>query len=247
MAWTTNLVDYWKMDETSGDMLGAHASKTFTLTGTVGYDTGLVYANAREWATGTPGRIYRNNSDVRFGDVDFTIAIWFYQYTTPPGSGANLYHILLGNDTFNGGHTLGLNGADQLFAQFVDGSGNVTTLHDDVPGTVNNTWHLGLAWYVASGNNCYLSTDNGTAQTDSMANAKAAGGAAVSIGSYSYNNDNVMDGRIGPIMMWTRVLTDDEKTALYNSRAGLSYEAMTATPSLPIDSRRRTFAGVIVR
>ena len=42
------LVDYWKSNEASGDLLGAYVGKTFTQADTVGAGVGQVYPTARE-------------------------------------------------------------------------------------------------------------------------------------------------------------------------------------------------------
>ncbi|MGH9256585.1 MAG: hypothetical protein ACRD3C_18650, partial [Vicinamibacterales bacterium] len=46
------------------------------------------------------------------------------------------------------------------------------------------------------------------------------------------NFGNLWDGRIGPLMRWNKVLTSDERTALYNNGNGLRFESFTGAGSL---------------
>jgi hypothetical protein len=217
-----NLTAYWPMNESSGDALDSFSGKTLTLAGTVDSNTGKVYATAREFTALTAEGFSRSNSDVRFGDVDYTVAFWWYEYSVSEGSAPRMYHYILCSDDSVGGYTFGINHASELFFQSGYGGGQVNPIHLAIPGTVLNTWHFGFAQYIASTNTLSLSIDNQAATTQSFADPQTVGNKSVYIG-YDGGANNTMDGRIGPLMMWTRALSDVERGSLYNNGSGLTY------------------------
>jgi hypothetical protein len=226
-ALPVGLVDYWKADEASGDLLGIVAGKTFTEQGSVGKNTGKVYATAREYdGPGTTGKHVRDNDDVRFGNIDFTVAVWWYQYETPAGAEPTLYHYIVQQDGYDGGYTIGLNGGFQLF--FMSGRGeNITDiLHSPPIAVPNNVWHFAVCWYTAADHVLHTVIDGGTEITMN-GGPRAIGTNPVYVGA-DLNTDNTMKGRIGPLMMWNRALTPAERWSVWNNGNGLTYAAMTS-------------------
>ena len=224
------LIDYWRSSEASGDLLGAYAGKTFTQAGTVGAGVGQVYPTARSYrGVGYSDSFSRNANDVRFGDQDFTIAFWWNQNTTPLGADPTLYHYIIQQDGFDGGYSIGLNRADQLFFQSAQLETGVDTLHSDPLGTPNGVWHFGVCWFTAADQVLHMVIDDGTEYTFN-GGVRAAGTNPATIGGNGGTN-NTMDGRIGPLMMWNRALTSAERAQLWNNGAGLTYETMAGQPS----------------
>jgi hypothetical protein len=222
LALADEMVDYWRMDEVSGDLVGAANGKTFTVVGAVTNAAGKVYATARQFpGVGTLGVGSRDNNDVRFSDMDVTFVFWWYQYTQPLGSGNNLYHYIWHQDDYYGGYTIGLNRGDQLFVQSGSGDNQFDTLHSEVISTPTNTWHFAIVWYDSTARQLHLRIDNGPDQFTS-ASPHAMGEFPARIGS-SYTTDNVMDGRIGPIAVWNRLLNASEMSQLWNNGNGLAY------------------------
>ena len=165
LALADGLVDYWRMDEASGDFIGAANGKTFTAYGTVTNAVGKVYATARQFpGVGTPGAGIRDNNDVRFGDTDVTFTFWWYQYTQPLGAGNNLYHYIWHQDDYYGGYTIGVNRGDQVFMQSGSGNNQFDTLHSSAVSSPTNTWHLVIAWYDSTAHELHLRVDNGEDQ-----------------------------------------------------------------------------------
>ena len=161
------LVDYWRSNEASGDLLGAYAGKTFTQAGTVGAGVGQVYSTARSFRGPTNlDSFSRNANDVRFGDQDFTIAFWWNQNTTPLGADPPLYHYIIQQDGFDGGYSIGLGNDDALFfvsAQFDNGV--YDTLRSNPLSTPNGVWHFGICWFTAADHVLHMVIDDGTEYT----------------------------------------------------------------------------------
>lgn len=233
---STGLVDYWKMDESSGDLLGTFAGKTFTTSGSVGNAPGHIYATAREFnGINNPGVAVRNNNDIRFGDQDFTFAFWWYEYTAPSG-GNDFYHFIWQQDTYEGGFTIGRNQAGQIFVQSGSGANQFDTVHSQYLSNLLNTWHFGIAWYDSTPGNktLHVKVDNG-ADTFVAASPHTASNFPAYIGA-NYNSQQVMNGRIGPIAAWNRLLSTNEMSDLWNNGNGLTFEQIalglpTQTPT----------------
>ena len=235
---TVGLVDFWKANEASGALVGV-LGKDFQVLDSVGSNTGHVYATAREYGgPGTAGKHGRNVDDVRFGDVDFTVAVWWYQYETPSGAEPKLYHYIVQQDGYDGGYTIGLNNGYQLF--FMSGRGeNITdVLHTPpIPASIG-MWHFAVCWYTAADHVLHAVIDGGPEITLN-GGPRAKGTSPVIIGADYLSDNNTMKGRIGPLMMWNRALTPAERWSLGNNGNGLTYEAMTsaspaATPTISI-------------
>jgi hypothetical protein len=92
-------------------------------------------------------------------------------------------------------------------------------------------WQLARCWY--DGTNYYLQINNGA-----IVSAALAGGFTSNVGDLRvaapYNaSDQSLTGQASRIWQWSRVLTTDEATSLYNSGSGRSFlEAIYYTPSL---------------
>src|ERR1041385_3310343 len=75
----TSLVASWKFDESSGNAADATGrSNTLTNNNTVTYNTGQL-SNAAYFASASSQYFsIASNSDLTFGDIDFTWAAWIY-------------------------------------------------------------------------------------------------------------------------------------------------------------------------
>ena len=233
----SGLIDYWKADEASGDLLGAVAGKTFAVVDSVSNGAGKVYLTARQYGGhSTTGKHYRDNDDVRFEDVDFTVAAWWYQDESPLGQDPHMYHYIIQQNGADGGYGLGLSSGNQLFFLSARGE-NITDVLLSPPGSAVGIWHLVVCWFTAADHMLHMVVSNGIEYTVN-GGARAIGANPVYIGADA-GSDNTMKGRIGPIMMWNRALTSAERWSLWNSGSGLTYEAMSsaspaAQPTLSI-------------
>src|SRR5690606_32279050 len=87
-------------------------------------------------------------------------------------------------------------------------------------------WHFIVGWFDAAAGRAFVEVDdNGTVGQSSAGNTlQAASTAAFQIGARQYVGSRApWNGRIQRVGFWKRVLTDDERTALYNAGAGLDY------------------------
>lgn len=100
--------------------------------------------------------------------------------------------------------------------------------------TPNNTWQLVACWY--DGTNYYIQVNNGTI----VSGAVPGGGFTSNTTDFRIGAPRTLQGadpswtgQVGRMWQWSRVLTTDERTQLYNSGNGRSFlEAIYYFPSL---------------
>jgi hypothetical protein len=238
MALTDSLIAAWELNEASGDAIDSHGGLTLTDTNTVGSGTGLVYGAARdveldndEYFTRTDG------SDLSTGDIDFTCEAWFNLESLPgvlnsarvllskcndsSGSAANVEFALYAWDDailyfdVSNGSTIGEVGATTFGAAGTGSWIHVIAWHDSVANTVNIQINGGTVDSVS-----YSGGGSDTAFDFKIGHGLGQGTA-----------DRKMDGLIGPVRFWKRVLTADERTSLYNAGSGRAYSAFGAAAS----------------
>jgi hypothetical protein len=231
MALTDSLIAYWKLDETSGNAADAHDSKTLTDHNTVGYDTGKVYTNAREFTASSSEYFDRAADSDLGGGEDFTFAGWFYMNSQAPES-PDYYFIVDEAYAYVGWDTLLVdNGNLQFVFRSFNDDTTPNALHHNLSGHAVGEWHFFCAYYDHSEKTIYASIDNDTPNsavcTDAMDNNWYSGW---NVGR-SHNGDSYLDGRLQSLCFWNRILTSEERGQLYNSGNGWAYGASVAAPS----------------
>lgn len=227
MAITTSLVSYWKLDEASGNALDAHGSNDLNDEGP-GTTTGKIN-NCRQFV---PNQRFSHlhNSDLAIGDIDFTLACWFQAHSTPGGTVFNLadkYSGATGKGYELGYVGFGLN--DIAFALY-DGS----QIGRASAGTISlDTWYYVVAWHDAAANTVNIQLNNGSVTTVSTSAPAADSGGKFGLGGRTSDNTLFWDGLIDEAGFWKRVLTSDERTALYNGGNGLAYPFVTDVVAQP--------------
>ncbi len=110
------------------------------------------------------------------------------------------------------------------FSVSSDGSDDFSVNDDDVIGATGEV-HFVLAWYDGDANTINIQLDDGTvlsaAGPSSVFNAT---GAHLDIAQLDSGSDNIFDGSMQDLAMWGRVLSADERTALYAAGAGVWLE-----------------------
>lgn len=224
----TGLVAYWPLSEVSGERndlcAGAHH---LTDNNAVASAAGHVSALAATFARADDPARYLStpmHADFDFdGQQPFTVAAWFkldsqYDLAIP------FYSYLIGGVAGPGagsGWNFFLSGLEVVL-YLGNGSSNTVT-H---AGTITlGQWHLGFGWYdpdAATNNAQVYGFDPDvvadlTGPADNAAADLIVGCNAKTIGYRPW------DGEIGPVMLWDRVITGDERTELWNSGNGIAY------------------------
>ena len=209
------LVSYWPLDETSGTRVDAVGSNDLTDNNTVGYDTG-VNGNAASFVAANSE--YLSSAAVLPMDSDFTVSGWI-----------NLH-------AFTGAHNFvsmeGATGNTTLFSFWAFTVSNVYLArfsngdYVDTTGTPNETpvlneWTFFVLW--SDGAKGYLQINDHTPR-EAVLGARPTGAApGFRIGTRAGYTDQFSTSDIDEVAIWNRVLTEDERTELYNSGAGKFY------------------------
>lgn len=240
MALTDNLISYWKLDEASGNAADAHGSNTLTDNNTVTNGTGLVYGTARQFAAASDESFsLADNASLSTGDIDFTFAAWVN------AADLSTYRTILNKD--NGSaweYQLYYATGPDRFQWYVESAGGAGDVNADVLGSPSiNTWYFIVAWHDATANTINIQVNDGTVDSEAYTFGVRDGSGAFYLGRETTANASDMEGRIGPVMFWKRVLTAGERTSLYNSGAGLAYASFgggaTAVPVFMNQYRQR--------
>lgn len=214
----TDLVAYWKLDETSGNRADSGPNGlSLTDSGSVGYTTGK-QGNAAVF-DGTAKYLGRtSDAYTQTGDIDFTLAGWFRAANTNEG-------MLVTRDLYLAREYNLQWGLAPGWATFSVWDATDARRMAHVTGLTHSTWYYVVAWHDAAENTVNLQINNGTVASTSMVNAaKAAGTCEFRVGARAYvASEGYFNGTIDEVGFWKRVLTADERTALYNSGNGVTY------------------------
>jgi len=220
----TDLVSYWELEEASGTRFDSHGANNLTDNNTVGSAAGKV-GNAADFdrASGE----FLNNTTIMSGiSTAFTFSGWFKfpnigganqtVFSVRPGSGAqNLIQVetyvdpTVGNLRLIGFNSSGQNRKDYQFRN----------------GLAADTWgHFAVTW---DGSTLHFYKDGSTAGVHKQNDGAwplTATSRNLRVGAET-NTGNIADGLIDELGVWTRALTAAEVAELYNSGAGIPYDA----------------------
>ena len=216
------LVSYWDLEEASGTRVDSHGSNDLTDNNTVTQTDGKV-DNAGQFTLANSEKLsHADNASLSTGDVDWTVARWAYadslsgETMISGKAGANDREWILRYYDVTDRFQFFLANTDLLSANNL---GSPTT----------NTWYFIVLWHDAANDKIYLQVNNGAADSMSTTVAGLDSTADFTIG-YAEGNSSYWDGRVDEVGFWKRVLTTEERTALYNVGGGASYPFTGATP-----------------
>lgn len=220
-ALLTNLVEHWRLNEATGNRLGAHAGQTLfengpatpSVAGVIGDAVDLESSSSQYFlATGTP---------FATGNVDYTIGVWLYLESKP---GNDMFVVCKSNLAFGQEYELvWKTTADRFEFRAYTAPGTRTVVQSTTFGApALATWYYVLAWHASSGS-VNISVNNGGTDTVAMAAQQAAGTENFGFGALPLTPNQFWDGRIDSCSFWLRLLLAGERTSLYNAGAGLDY------------------------
>jgi len=226
----TGLISYWRLNEASGAVReDTHGTNDLTPSGVVppGQITGKVDDGgfAANFATPSGVLFHIDNTDLSTGDIDFTIAGWFYisdktavrhfvaRWKEPGNQREYQIYYSPGNDRIN------INVSS-------DGSNAPGVAANGFGSPPLNTWFFIVAWHDSVANTLNIQINNGS--TDGIAHsagvlnstAQFQLGASTELSSIS---DFYHKGRIDAVGFWKKVLTSTERAKLYCGGHGKDY------------------------
>lgn len=201
MALTTNLISYWKLDESSGDASDSKGANTLFNQGTTSFTTGKI--NNGITNNGTSGKYFKT-TDINTCDIsgDFSISFW-YKSAATPGATQGLF---LKNDILRVYYQSG----PKLTVKAGNYKDYSTTL-------TSGTWYHLVITVSGTTQTLYK---NASSVGTGTASARTNGDQPFQVG---IDNDGVFNGVIDEVGFWTRALSSGEVTTLYNSGSGIQY------------------------
>jgi len=243
-TWTedlyTDLYSYYKLDESSGDAIDSYNSKNGTVVGATQNVSGKI--NTAYDFDGTGDYVYRTSSGLPSGASTRTVSAWInYDATT-----SDDYYFTYGDYSTGAFFGLGIGGGGDADGLMFMGYGadwnSIATLNTD-------TWYNIVFTYNGTDIEVFI---NNVSQGTNTISLNTVNSKLFSIGARTGDPGNTtgqfFDGTIDEIGIWSRVLTSDEISDLYNSGDGLPYGITGTPPSVvlvsPVDNANLTSANV---
>lgn len=214
-ALLTDMISWWSLDEASGNAIDAHGTNDLSQINSIGSAAGKV-GNARDFESGSPAYFaITSNASLVVGDIDFTVAAWVN------GESLTNQDAILGKwGGAEASYILEYN-ASQFRFRVSDNGGSVATDVSAGSSVTATNWYLVIAWHDATANTTNIQVNDATPVSSAHATGIYAGTADFIVGYRA--SGGLWDGLIDEVGFWKRVLTDDERTWLYNSGNGRAY------------------------
>ncbi len=212
-----SIISYWKLDESSGNAIDTESANDLVATGIAYGNAGIIndaftFAGADTLEKASPTGL--TSTDVSFSgwvyltSRDNLDTIFFLEDVTP----TTYFQIFLRDPALI-----------EIHIQDVGGSSSFTT---DFTAYMNKWTHI-YAEFTATNTKLYL--DNVLKIDEAKTYSRFAGVDLMGVGSGD-GSSRPINGKIDEAGMWSRVLTTDEITELYNSGNALAY------PFAPVDT-----------
>lgn len=227
------LISYWKMDEPSGTGNRMDSKGTNHLTPNA-YQSALagIINNAPVFVGASLDYMTcPSNTSLQMGSTSFTISLWVKLNSLPLS--ASLFALFAKmNETpnaFDYEVDIVNSGVGPHFSGFTQSAGTGYTADANTPIVTTGVWYHIVWWFDATNGQVHIRVnDTTTYSSPAGAGATDVSSAPLDVGARAYSGSpQYTDGMIDEIGLWKRVLTTDEKTALYNGGAGLPYGSFT--------------------
>lgn len=221
MALTDNIVAYWSLDEASGNRADSVGTATLVDNSTVPSATGII-SNGADF-TGTSGEFLSVTNAALNIQNDFSLSFWAQSDAL-----TTFQRILTAYDGANAGR----------FEVYQEANAELRFVYWNSAGSGRTLWRTTAAQVTGSLKHFVITCDVSNTTTGgkiyvngSSVSVATSATAATSWGDNSgiYGMGGWVDGTqpwngiIDEFGVWSRILTTDEVTELYNSGAGLAY------------------------
>lgn len=230
MALDTNLIAYWKLDESSGNASDATGNGfTASNSNSVGFSTGKINNGA---VFNGVNQIFTYGNIGITGSHAFTISAWIKTTQTSNNRGiVNIGTNSSTNKSFS--MTQYDNGSDHFLKANFWGGGTIAIGETNIN---TGNWVFCTVTYDGTYIKLYV---NGSLEDTSgsvIGNITGSTNNYIGLEDSSGSNGLYFNGMIDEVGIWNRVLTADEVTQLYNGGAGLSYPF-----SSPVNDKMMSF------
>ena len=235
MALADNLVAFWKLGEASGARADSIGSNTLADNSTVTQAVGKIGNAAQFTRANVEFLDIADNTDMSAGDIDFTFGCWIYMDSKPVGV---VDMIVASKWTSSGDQRewgLTWDENDDSFNFFVspdgEAAGSVEVEASSFGTPSLATWIFILVWHDSVNNTINIQINDGP--IDSKAHTAGVFDGTSSFKLGQINGAGHWDGRMDAIGWWKRVLTNLERTQLYNDGDGRESPFLVSTYTEP--------------
>ena len=220
----TDLVSFWRLDETSGTRYDAFSVHNLTEVGSVAQIPGKIGQGAGfDSAPGVQHLFALNTPELFTGDTSFTVHIW-QRMTAKPSVGIGMSK---GNNADGWDWDIGYSGfaAEDRWAfslYLLDGTFLEWALAHSFGSPPLNIWNLLIGWYDKPGGRIYVQVNNGPVDSVAVNRTSLDAKGPLTIGDWQ-DFPNHWDGGVDNAAVWKRLLTAKERTLLWNDGAGLDF------------------------
>ena len=215
---SSDLVAYYKLDETSGTTVNCANNSSYngTSTSCTVNEIGII-SKAYSFNGATPSYITITNNDVfNFGTGNFTINFWIKADLT---SGTQtFFHKWAGGEENNGYIFCKENGGAFIFILWNNSANSLVTCA--AAEYTNNSWGMFTVKRTSGTLSIDINAVNKVSEAKTERNISNT--ANITLGKYGLS-PLTYTGLMDEMGIWNRALTADEITALYNSGNGLTY------------------------
>lgn len=224
---TDNLVGYWKMEEASGVRADAHSTNDLTDNNTVTSATGKI-DEAADFETSNSEFLSVASSAALQANTSITVQAWVNLESEP----AFAMIVTRDVDTSVREFLLSYSSISDRFSFTRLGVGEVTA--NDFGAVSTGTWYHLIGWYNESSGELGISVNGVANSSVGTTGVVTVGNAEFQIGAREYSGaEQYWDGLIDEVAYWKRAITSDERTELYNSGNGLSFDDWQSQPQAP--------------
>jgi len=229
----TDLIAWYDLDEESGTRYDeTDNNHDLTDNNSCGYDTGVVGNSADMIAANSEYLNAADHADLSPVDGDMSIMVWFRADDFSSVQGL-VSKRRFANST--GEYYLQLDNASNLEFRTVDASDDSSNNCELVSSLSTDTWYMAVVQRDGSENTNYVYLNGNSSSQDCSGNGDPADREEdLWIGRAA---GNYLNGEIDLVAYWSRMLTSDERTWLYNSGSGRQYSDLpggVVTPTATI-------------
>ena len=211
----SNLIAWWKFDETSGNTAADSSSYGYhgTLTGNIAAGSG--------WTGGKVGGALQFNgsndyvnmpNDTNFDTSERTVCLWFNQNSLT-SAGTSQYMFSSGT------------GSPNRFYMKVDNDDQRCQVGNSGPGEVYvrdvvsaGVWyHVALTYTLDASGNTARVYFNGGSSSNTASGFNLSGASNVTVGSFRDGSSNWFNGKVDDVRVYNRALSADEIKAIYDA------------------------------
>lgn len=229
MALITNLISYWKLDESSGDAIDVHGDNDGTVVTATQDSVGKI--DKAYTFDGINDYISVASDPSIEGMAALTLAAWVNPTDDGSSGYSRIIHKLQGTTTDD--YALSYTSGDKVALRINTNLGYVTLLGGTTVWPNTGWYHFAATW---DGDNMIVYLNGVSDGTGNRTGTLDDSNLAMGIGGSTTSGTRRFTGLVDEVGIWSRALDGDEIAELYNSDDGLAYPFSPSSSSSSFSS-----------